>query len=431
MPTKLLIDGGAPLRGVIAVTPSKNALLPIIAGTILTEGVTVLRNVPRITDIDNLLHILLALGIKVKWQNGDLVIDTREIGAPQSFPVGAAGKIRGSIFVLGAILGRFKRSAVPYPGGCAIGERPIDLHLQAFKDLGVRVTEKNGLIECKKAATRQAQQDVYLDFPSVGATENVLLACALGRNRVRIHNAAREPEVVDLCNFLNACGAMICGHGTSTITVAGVTALCGTSYTAIPDRINTGSYLLAAAACGGHVKLTNVVPAHNENLIAKLRKSGCDIRTDTNSITITREGGIRVKPLGTVHTAPWPGFPTDLQSQLATLQAVSKGVTAVTENLFENRFKHLAELQKLGAKVCIKNKTAIVTGVRNLVASSDERAPLELFAGDLRGGVALVIAALCARGTSVVKNAEYIYRGHAEIERDLAGVGANIIRIDE
>ena len=434
MGTKLIIDGGSPLSGTIAIDSSKNALLPIIAATILTRGVTVLKNVPKISDIDNLLHILISLGIKIKWKEGDLHIDTTDITYTEITGT-VAGKIRGSIFVLGAILGRFKIATVPYPGGCAIGSRPIDLHLQGLRDIGVKVIEKNGVIICKNPASRSRGappakgESVYLDFPSVGATENIILASVLGKARTRIYNAAREPEVADLCNFLCACGAMICGQGTSTITIAGVPALHGTTYTAIPDRINTGSYLIAAAACGGDVTLTNVIPEHNANLINKLAKCGCFIATDASTINIACRA--RPKALATIHTAPYPGFPTDIQSQLAVLQSMSYGTASITENLFENRFKYVPELQKLGAKICIKDKVAIITGVKNFTASTDEKNPTYLNASDLRGGVALVIAALAASGTSIIHNAEYIYRGMHAIERDLVALGANIIRVDE
>jgi len=444
MPTKLHIHGGAPLNGTIAVDSSKNALLPIIAATILTRGVTVLKNVPRISDIDNLLHILIALNIRPTWRDGDLVIDTTDI-TYNEITSATAAKIRGSIFVLGAILGRFRTASVPYPGGCAIGSRPIDLHLQGLRDLGVRVIEKNGVITCKKTNTRK---EVFLDFPSVGATENLILASVLGKTRTIIHGAAREPEVVDLCNFLNAAGAAICGHGTSTITIQGVPALAGTTYTAIPDRIITGSYLIAAATCGGKVTLTNTIAAHNENLIDKLRKAGCGIHINSDKITITTgppftkgvpaiRGRGFLRALGTVHTAPYPGFPTDLQSQLAVLQTISRGTTHITENLFENRFRYVPELKKLGAKICVtRDKSITIKGVKSLTAAhfsvnNSSLGATQLHATDLRGGVALVIAALAAPGSSVIHNAEYIYRGHAAIERDLASLGANIIRTDD
>jgi len=439
---KLHIDGGLPLFGTLAVDSSKNALLPIIASTILTDGVTVLKNVPRISDIENLLKILVSLDIKARFKNGDLEIDTRNIKFNSVSPE-IAGKIRGSIFVLGAIVGRFGQSSVPYPGGCAIGSRPIDLHLQALRDLGINVTEQNDVITCKRKniKTSNTTTEVFLDFPSVGATENLIMASVIGNKRVRIINAALEPEVEDLCNFLKSCGAVICGQGTSTIVIQGVKALTATTYTAIPDRINTGSYLIAVAACGGEVTLTNTIPHHNANLIAKLQKVGCEIKVDGGNIKIkspiknschkeSKSNLGFLKSLGCVHTAPYPGFATDIQSQLAVLQCKSRGLTTITENLFENRFKYAGELGKLGAKVCVKSKSITITGVKQLVASSDENSPTVLVASDLRGGVSLVLAAICADGKSVIHNAEYIYRGHQDIEKDLVSLGANIIRED-
>jgi len=426
--SKLQIRGGAPLFGSIEVDSSKNALLPIIAATILTNGVTTLKRVPRISDIDNLLKILISLGIKAHFKNGDLIVDTRDITYTE-VTGDTASKIRGSIFVLGAILGRFGMASIPYPGGCAIGSRPIDLHLQGLRDLGITVREKNETIYCTRTTKPMPKTtDIYLDFPSVGATENFILASVIGKKRVRIFGAAREPEVEDLCNFLISCGATICGAGTSTVTIQGVRALHGTTYTAIPDRINTGSYLIATAVCGGEVTLKNTNPTHNLNLISKLRKAGCDIATDATTITI--KSTKRPRAIGTVQTAAFPGFPTDLQSQLSVLMSIGRGTSAITENLFENRFQHIAELQKLGGKYCIRGRTVTITGVKELCASLDEANPTNLTASDLRGGVALTIAALASQGTTIVHNAQYIYRGHANIERDLVALGANVIRLD-
>jgi len=449
MSIKLFIEGGNKLFGTLQVENSKNALLPIIASTILTKGTTTLKSVPKITDIDNLLRILMSLGITAKWQNKDLIIDTTEIKYNE-IDAEIAAKIRGSIFVLGAILGRFKMAAVPYPGGCAIGNRPIDLHLQAFKDLGVKIKEQNNVILCKKTPILTPKMhEIYLDFASVGASENIIMASVLGNQRVKITGVALEPEVEDLCNFLNACGARICGIGTNTLVIYGVQNLNGTTYTAIPDRINTGSYLIATAACGGSVTLTNVRPHHNLNLISKLKKMGCKIEVTSDTITLSRDfGAFRVplsqpfwaetldptpplRAISTVHTAPYPGFPTDLQSQFTTLSALAKGTTVVTENLFENRFKFATELQKIGAKTCVKDKTLTINGVKSFNVSQLKSAPTILNAGDLRGGVALVIAAISTQGYSVINNAEYIYRGHSAIENDLSKLGANILRVDE
>jgi UDP-N-acetylglucosamine 1-carboxyvinyltransferase len=443
MGIKLHIDGGNKLNGALRVENSKNALLPIIASVILTRGTTVLKSVPKLSDIDNLLKILISLGIRAKWSGGDLILDTTEI-VYNEIDAEVAAKIRGSIFVLGAILGRFKMASVPYPGGCAIGNRPIDLHLQILRDLGVKVTEKNNTIVCKNMPKSHSKHtfyprnrykngtflhEIFLDFASVGASENIIMASVLGNTRVKITGIALEPEVEDLCNFLNSCGARICGIGTNTVTIYPVAELNGTTYTPIPDRINTGSYLIAAAACGGNVKLTNVRPNHNANLIAKLKKAGCEIETTLDTISISSPGNLRA--VGTVHTAPYPGFPTDLQSQFSTLSATMRGATTVTENLFENRYKYCPELQKIGAKMCPREKVLSITGVKKLHLSQSQTAPTNLFASDLRGGVALVIAAISSPGYSIIHNAEYIYRGHANIENDLSKLGANILRADD
>ena len=427
MKTTFLIEGGNRLNGTLRIDSAKNAILPILAATVLVNGQTVLRNIPKISDIDNMLHILSSLGAKIEWKDNDLYIDTTQL-CRNEIPPDTAARIRGSIFILGSILGRFKTARVPYPGGCAIGSRPIDLHIQGFRDLGIRVFENDGYITCT-APRKNTDRSVYLDFPSVGATENLILASVLGSGKTKIINPAREPEVIDLVDFLNACGARICGAGTDTISVHGVKTLSGTVYTPIPDRIITGSYLIAAATVGGEITLTNVRPEHNENLISKLRRCGCEINSRGNTITL-KSPKQRPAALGSVQTSPYPGFPTDLQSQLAVLQSISKGSCVITENLFESRFKYVPELCKMGAKVCIKDRNANITGVQKIRAGT-EISPLNVTATDLRGGVALVIAALCAHGKTVVHNAEYIMRGHQSIESDLLSLGANIIRIDE
>ncbi|MCL2228905.1 MAG: UDP-N-acetylglucosamine 1-carboxyvinyltransferase [Firmicutes bacterium] len=430
---KLYIKGGEPLFGTVKIDSSKNALLPIIAGTILTSGVTVIRNVPRISDIDNLLKILVMLDIKPAFKDGDLWIDTTDIKY-NDISGDTAKKIRGSIFVLGAIIGRFGRASIPYPGGCAIGSRPVDMHLSGFQDLGIKVTEKNDVINCQRAVgpNRSARRDgtfyVDLDFPSVGATENFILASVIGKNRVQIRNAAREPEVEALCNFLISCGARICGVGTSTITIHGVKTLNATDHTTIPDRINTGSMLCAVAACGGDVTLENVIPEHNRSLISKLVKCGYDITVGANTIRIIAVR--RPKAIPSTHTSVYPGFPTDTQSQFAVVMSIARGSSSITENMFENRFQYAPHLRKLGAQTFEQGKNLNIRGVTSLRASDDETKPTELTASDLRGGVALVIAALSAEGASVIHNAEYVYRGHANIDGDFIKLGGNITRID-
>ena len=421
MGTRLRIEGGNRLSGTIKIDSAKNAVLPILAACVLVPEPVVLRDVPKLIDIDNMLHVLASLGVVCKWRGGDLVIDSRNMTGADATAVEARA-IRGSIFLLGGILGRFRQARVALPGGCAIGNRPIDLHIQGLRDIGVSVRERNGFITCNSVRARGGV--VHLDFPSVGATENLILASVVGRNSVRIINAAKEPEIVDLANFLNACGGRVRGAGTSTIVIDGVKALTGCTYTPIPDRIITGSYLIAVAAVGGDVVLTNARAMHNESLITKLVKVGCRVSCFDDKIRIVNDKSGRLQSLASIQTSPYPGFPTDLQSQIAVLQTVSRGTSAITENLFENRYKYVPELVKMGAKVTVRDRVAIITGVPKLCGAT-------VSATDLRGGVALVIAAVSAEGVTEIHNAEYIYRGHQAIEKDLAAVGANIICINE
>jgi len=421
MGTKLRIEGGNRLNGTIRIDAAKNAVLPILAACVLVPDIVVLRDIPKLIDIDNMLHVLSSLGVQCKWQGSDLIIDSRNMSGMDATAVEARA-IRGSIFLLGGILGRFKQARLAYPGGCAIGNRPIDLHIQGLRDIGVNVREGGGYIKCNSRRARGGV--VHLDFPSVGATENLILASVVGRNTVRIINAAKEPEIVDVANFLNACGGRVRGAGTSTIVIEGVKKLTGCAYTPIPDRIITGSYLIAVATVGGEVTLTNARAVHNESLITKLTKAGCKITCFEDNIHILNDKGARNQSLVSIQTSPYPGFPTDLQSQIAVLQAVSRGTSAITENLFESRFKYVPELIKMGAKITVRDRVAIIAGVPKLEGAS-------VTATDLRGGVALVIAAMAAEGVTEINTAEYIYRGHQAIEKDLAAVGANILRIDE
>ena len=423
---KLLIEGGNQLFGTIQISGAKNACLPIIAATVLTNGKTVLRNVPRILDIENLLYILSGLGCKIKWQDGDLYIDTTNI-TYNEINENAAKRIRGSVFVLGSLIGRFKMAKLPYPGGCAIGDRPIDLHVSGFKKIGIKVRETKTHIVCKSGITRCGV--VHLDFPSVGATENLILAAAIGNGVTMIHNAAREPEVVDLCRFLRKCGACIHGEGTDTIKITGVKELCGTDYSPVPDRIVTGSYMLAVASVGGDVLLTNTDATHNANLIDKLKSSGVDVFTTKDTIRIKTTGRQNATTINSIHTGVYPGFPTDLQSQFVVWRCLHKGNFQLTENLFEGRFKYIDELEKLGLRGCTNNRTVKIHGNVKFISGTHEN-PLELNATDLRGGVALVIAALAADGVTVINNANYIARGHENIARDLANLGANIIDVN-
>jgi UDP-N-acetylglucosamine 1-carboxyvinyltransferase len=443
--TKIRIEGGKGLYGTIKIDGAKNAILPILAGCLLTRGKTVLYNVPKISDITNMLHILSSLGCAVTVKNDILSIEVNKI-TKSDIDTELGKKIRGSVFIMGALLARTKTITLPYPGGCAIGNRPIDIHTDALRKIGVKIKESKSYLRAMWKQTNAAKmKELFFDFPSVGATENLILATALGNKTYKFVGVAKEPEIIDLCNFLNSCGANITGAGTDTITVAGVGDLHGCEYIPIPDRINTGSYLIAAAAAGGDVTLQNVIPQHNGNLISKLKLLGAKINVPAkNTLRIVCSRPTRRFACINIHTAPYPGFPTDLQSQFAVLAAITKGQTTITETLFENRFRYADELAKLGAKITVRANKAVITGVPQLSALSTPNICPEAYitasrincdgiilnAADLRGGVALVIAGLCAKGTATIENAEYIYRGHADIVKDLSSLGANIIRID-
>lgn len=443
--SQIQIIGGNPLQGHLRISGAKNSLLPIMTACLMVHGTVCLHDVPKLSDLKQMLHILADLGCLVHWQGNTVKIDVRDLHKSM-IDRNAAPKIRGSIFVMGAMLSRLGKVQLPFPGGCAIGSRPIDLHLTLLRQIGVKCHCNRDTITATYTPRRHRRPTVLtLDFPSVGATENIIQATALGLagNVYIIHGVAKEPEVVDLCNFLNQCGAQIEGAGTDVITIRSVPVLHGTTYTPIPDRINTGSYLIATAVTGGDVTLTNTAPAHQINLINKLKSVGAQITTAADTIHIVMK---RRRPYHfNIHTAPYPGFPTDLQSQFCVLAALTKGRSTITENLFENRFRYVAELGKLGAKITVNRNQALIQGVQTLAATptshlcpSSYQIPAPqtctgttVTAHDLRGGVALVIAGLAAHGTTTIQDADYIYRGHEDIVKDLRQLGANIVALDQ
>ena len=443
--SQIQIIGGKRLYGHLRLSGSKNSLLPIMTACLMIHGTVCLHDVPKLSDLTQMLHILADLGCTINVRGDTVKIDVDELNT-HIINRQAAPKIRGSIFVMGALLSRLGKIELPFPGGCAIGNRPIDLHLTLLRQIGVKCHCNRDTIIATYQPHRHRQPTVLtLDFPSVGATENIIQATALGitENTYIIHGVAKEPEVVDLCNFLNQCGAKIQGAGTDTITIQSVAKLHGTTYTPIPDRINTGSYLIATAVTGGDVTLTNTVPGHQLNLINKLKAIGAkiSIRDDTIHIVVKQKHSFQFN----IHTAPYPGFPTDLQSQFCVLLTLIKGRSSITENLFENRFRYVPELVKLGAKITINRNQAQITGIKTLSATptpnlcpSSYLIPntkiclgTTVTAHDLRGGVALVIAGLATQGTTTITNAEYIYRGHQDIVKDLRQLGANIVAIDQ
>lgn len=415
---KFVITGGNFLRGEISLSSAKNSFLPILAGTILSEEEIILKNCPNYIDILNMTEILKSLGADVK-NDGDNLIVNQKFVDKNFIPSNLTERLRSSIFTLGALLGRFREAKVAYPGGCDIGLRPIDLHLKGLRDLGVKITETHGFINCD--AKNLKGGTVYLDFPSVGATENLMMAGVLSKGKTTILNPAKEPEIVDLQNFLNTLGAKISGAGTNTIVVEGVKKLHGGVFTPIPDRILGGTILIACAMTGGKVVLKNCVPEHLFSLLIKLKKSGCKVKVFDDLISFESFG--RPKSVGFLKTAPYPGFPTDLQSQMFALQTISKGNSVVEEKLFETRFGFVPELVKMGAKVKVSGQTALINGVKSLQGA-------DVFAGDLRGGAALVLAGLVAEGYTTVHNVFHIDRGYDHFENTLATLGANIKRID-
>ena len=408
-----IIEGGKRLEGEACVSGSKNASLPILASTILNKGTTKLYNVPEISDTKITEDILIFLGCKVKKNKGKVEINSKNI-VKKEIPEELMHQMRSTVVLAGAILGRFKEVRFSYPGGCDIGSRPIDLHLKSFEKLGINIIENAGFIICKCDKILGANID--LDFPSVGATENIILASVYAEGITTISNAAMEPEIVDLANCLNRMGAKIEGAGTSNVKIEGVKKLKDISYTIMPDRIEAGSLLCMVAATGGCVKLNNVDSEKISPIINKLEESGCKINIYKNTILLDAPN--RLKAVD-IKTMPYPGFPTDMQSVFASMLTTAKGTSVIIENIFENRFRYMSELKKMGAKITIEGKTAIIKGIKRLNGA-------KVNSTDLRGGAALVTAALAAKGRTEITNIEYILRGYESLDYKLRKIGANI-----
>lgn len=405
---------GRKLVGETFASGSKNAALPILAATILNNGITKLYNIPDIKDTNVTLRILKQLGCKVKKSKEKIIVDSRGINKNE-IPEELMREMRSSVIIAGALLGRFKNVKFSYPGGCDIGSRPIDLHLKAFQNLEIKIQENYGFIECK--CDKIIGGKIQLDFPSVGATENAMLASVFAEGETVITNAAMEPEIIDLQNFLNKMGAKIKGAGTSEIIITGVKKLKDASYSIIPDRIEAGTLLCCVAATGGEVTLKKVVPEHLSPILNKLEECGCEIKTNKQEIYL--KAPRKLKSVD-VKTMPYPGFPTDMQSVFSSMLTTAKGNSVVVENIFENRYKYSNELKRMGAKFVIEGRTAVIKGVRKLNGTNVK-------ASDLRGGAALVLAGLVAKGKTTVENIEYILRGYSKLEEKLSSLGANII----
>ena len=412
-----IIDGGERLYGKLQAQSAKNTVLPLLAASVLTDEQVKIRGVPTITDVENMMRILSEVGCKIKRKNDCAVIDSSN-AVSHEIPPRLTKELRSSVFMLGSVLTRFRRAKISYPGGCDIGLRPIDLHLAGLKRLGVKITEEGGYIECE--ADRLVGAEILLDFPSVGATENIILAAVKAEGITVIRNAAKEPEIVDLQNFLNAMGANVRGAGGGTVVIEGVKRLHGIEYTPIGDRIEAGTYLIAAAICGGEIEINGVPHENIAALLHKLRENGCKIHTKNDKIILASSG--KLKSVDLVETMPFPGFPTDLQAQYTALCCTAKGTTLVVENLFETRYKYAAELKRMGADVTVRGRTAVIRGVEKLHGA-------KVTASDLRGGAALVVAALGAEGQSTVIDLSHVDRGYADFEYKLKKLGAKIRRV--
>ncbi|MFI3227640.1 MAG: UDP-N-acetylglucosamine 1-carboxyvinyltransferase [Clostridia bacterium] len=415
---KYIINGGKPLNGEVTISGAKNAAVAIIPATILVNGVCIIENIPKIIDVTMQLNILKELGASVKLLNENTVeIDTRKINITNP-PYELMRKIRSSYYLIGTLLGKAKTVAVSMPGGCNFGVRPIDQHIKGFEALGATVEVRNGLIHVN-AKSGLKGSTVYLDVVSVGATINTMFAAVYAEGLTVIENVAKEPHIVDVANFLNSMGADIKGAGTDVIKVRGVKDLHGGTYTIIPDQIEAGTYMTSVAACGGQVLIKNVIPKHLECITAKLCEMGVQIEENDDSILVKR--GEKLNKTN-VKTLPYPGFPTDMQPQIATALCIAGGTSVITESVWDNRYRYTAELNKMGAKITVDGKLAVIEGVKELSG-----APVRAY--DLRAGAAMVIAGLAASGTTEVEEVTNIERGYEDIVEKFTALGADMKRV--
>ncbi len=414
--SKLVIAGGKKLEGIIKADGAKNAVLPILAATILNGKKNIVHNCPDLKDVCTTVEILKHLGCKVIKDGSTITVDSSEI-KEVNVPDNLMREMRSSVVFLGAIISRCGKSVISYPGGCEIGPRPIDLHLKSLRELGVTINDTGGYVNC--TVDRITPNDIQLGYPSVGATENIMLATVKARGDTVIRNAAKEPEINDLQEYLNAMGANVSGAGTGVIRIRGVSKLDNVEHEIIPDRIAVSTFLIAAAITGGMIEIENVCAEHIKCVTSLLREVGCKIWTRKKSIIV--KGNSVIKPVEIIRTLPYPGFPTDSQAPIMSLFTVADGTTIINENVFENRFRHVEELVRMGANININGKVAVVKGVKRLYGAT-------VYAPDLRGGAALVLAGLVAEGTTTVRNVSFIDRGYAKIEEKLSSLGASITR---
>ena len=412
--SQYIMRGGVPLSGEVTVSGAKNAALGILAAAVMTDEDVCIENLPDVRDINMMLDAIREIGAKVDRTSSHSVTinasSIHELCVESEY----MSRIRASYYLIGALLGKYKSADVPLPGGCAIGSRPIDQHLKGFRALGADVLVTNGKVRAE--ATRLVGNHIYLDIVSVGATINIMMAASLAEGRTVLENAAKEPHIVDVANFLNSMGANIKGAGTDVIRIRGVEKLHGTTYSIIPDQIEAGTFMFAAAITKGDILVRNLIPKHMEAISAKLKEMGCELLEFDDAIRVI--GTERLRPTN-VKTLPYPGFPTDMQSQAGTALALAKGTSIVIESIFENRFRYLDELARMGANFKVEGNTAIITGIERFTAA-------DIKACDLRAGAALVLAGLSAEGFTTVSDIHYIQRGYEHFEKKLQGLGAEI-----
>lgn len=417
---KLIVKGGNRLVGAVKTSGAKNAVLPIIAASILGTTPSHLDEVPMLEDVYTISEVLKCLGLAVECspEKNVLDIDSTEITSYEA-PYELVRTMRASFLVMGPLLARIGKARISMPGGCAIGARPIDIHLKGFEALGVKIEQGHGYIEAS-APEGLKGTSIYFDFPSVGATENIMMAASLAEGTTILENAAEEPEIVDLANYLNKMGAKIRGAGTDTIRIEGVDKLHGADYTIIPDRIEAGTYMIAAAMTGGDIVVENVLPEHQKPLIAKLREAGAVVEEDIDKVRVIGKNQLKAV---SIKTLPYPGFPTDMQAQMMAMMVIAEGRSKVTETVFENRFMHVVELNRMGAQISTEGRSAVIDGPCKLTGC-------DVRATDLRAGAAMILAGLVAEGTTRIGDLHHIDRGYENIVAKLKNLGADIERVD-
>lgn len=415
----IIVEKSPALKGSVKISGAKNSALPIIAASLLSSEVCSLEDIPALDDVDVISEVLASLGADInRTSKNSLKINSSKITNTET-PYELMRKMRASFLVMGPLLARMGKARVSLPGGCAIGTRPIDLHLKGFKALGAKIDLGHGYVEAK--ADKLVGDKIYLDFPSVGATENIMMAATMAEGETVIENAAMEPEIVDLANFLNKMGADIKGAGTNNIKIRGVKELGGARHSVIPDRIEAGTYMVAAAITGGDVLVENVIPSHIKPVIAKLIEAGVKVEEGEDNVRVIADNGIKAVD---VKTLPYPGFPTDMQSQFMALMSIAEGTSVIIETVFENRFMHVDELKRMGADIKIDGRSAIIQGTKNMMG-----APVK--ATDLRAGAALILAGLVSEGVTEISDVYHIDRGYTDIEQKLANLGAKIYRKED